>query len=169
MARRKRSKAKTRAAPQRAHAAKTMTAAQMENKHEHWVKKSATVAIIASVITFLGGLNLLIYSAGHITPLRASAASAPFWIAIITLFVIAVLVDYIKTSLKNVFWVEDIVGGIFGALGYAVFFAALGIAAFATIAGFVLGAIVLFVLFYVGFVAGHSIDMALKEAGVNIN
>ncbi|MDE1866016.1 MAG: hypothetical protein KGH94_05270 [Candidatus Micrarchaeota archaeon] len=144
-------------------------ASASQNKHEHWVKKSAIVAIIASVITFLGGLNLLTYSAGHITAIRASTSSAPFWIAIVTLFVIAVLVDYIKSSLKNVFWIEDMAGGIFGALGYAVFFAALGVAAFSTIAGFVVGAVVLFVLFYVGFAAGHSIDMALKEAGVNIN
>ncbi len=141
----------------------------VEGKHEHWVKKAAIVAIIASVITFLGGLNLLIYSAGHITPIRASASSAPFWIAIVTLFVIAVLFDYARNSLRKVCWVEDIVGGIFGALGYAVFFAALGVVAFSTIVGFVLGAIVLFVLFYVGFVAGHSIDLALKEAGVDIN
>jgi hypothetical protein len=144
-------------------------AASRENKHEHWVKKSAIVAIIASVITFLGGLNLLIYSAGHITPISASASSAPFWITVVTLFVIAVLVDYIKSSLKKVFWIEDLVGGVFGALGYAAFFAILGIAAFTTIAGFVVGAVILFVLFYVGFVEGHSIDMALKEAGLDIN
>jgi hypothetical protein len=148
---------------------RTASAASKESKHEHWVKKSAIVAIIASVITFLGGLNLLIYVSGHITPLQASASSAPFWIAIVTLFVIAVLVDYIKSSLKKVLWVEDIVGAIFGAIGYAVFFAVLSIAAFTTPSGFVLGAVVLFVLFYIGFYTGHTIDLALKESGVNIN
>jgi hypothetical protein len=158
-----------RTARRKARAAKAVPADQLESKHEHWVKKSAIVAIIASVITFLGGLSLLTYIAGHITPLQASAASAPFWIAVVTLFVIAVLVDYIKSNLRKVYWIEDIVGGIFGALGYAVFFAALGVVAFTTIVGFVVGAIILFVLFYVGFVAGHSIDMALKEAGVDIN
>ena len=140
-----------------------------ENKHEHWVKKSAIVAIIASVITFLGGLNLLTYYAGHITPLRSDLTTAPFWIAVIALFVIAILVDYIKSNLRRVYWVEDIVGGIFGALGYFAFFGALGIAAFVTITGFILGAVVLFVLFYVGFVVGHSFETALKQAGVDIN
>jgi len=148
---------------------RTKSAASKEGKHEHWVKKSAIVAIIASVITFLGGLNLLIYTAGHITPLQASTSSAPFWIAIVTLFVIAVLVDYIKSSLKKVCWIENIVGAVFGAIGYAVFFAVLGINAFATTSGFVLGAIVLFVLFYIGFYVGHTIDLALKESGVDIN
>ncbi len=148
---------------------RTSGSSQDENKHEHWVKKSAIVAIIASVITFLGGLNLLIYRAGHITTLQPNAGSAPFWIAAITLIVIALLVDYIKSNLTKVYWIEDIVGGVFGAMGYAVFFAVLGVVAFTTIVGFFLGAVVLFVLFYIGFYIGHKIDLAVKESGVNIN
>ena len=145
------------------------SAAFKENKHEHWIKKSAIVAIIASIITFLGGLSLLTYSAGHITPLRAGLTSAPFWISIIALFVIAVLVDYAGNNLKRVCWIEDIVGSVFGSLGYLAFFGALGVATFTTISGFVLGAILLAVLFYFGFQVGHTIDMGLKEAGIDIN
>lgn len=140
-----------------------------DSKHEHWVKKSAIVAVIAAVITFLGGLNLLIYSYGHLTPLRASLVSAPFWIAVVTLIVVAVLVDYIKSNLKKVYWVENICGGVLGAIGYFAFFGVLGILAFTTIAGFILGALVLFILFYGGFVVGHTLDMVLRKAGVDIN
>lgn len=140
-----------------------------ENKHEHWVKKAAIVAIIASVITFLGGLNLLIYRTGHITQISPSLSSAPFWIAAVTLIVIAFLVDYMKSGLKKIYWIEDIVGGAFGAFGYAAFFAALGVYAFTSIAGFAVGAIILFALFYLGFLSGHAIDLAIKEMGQNIN
>jgi|GEM_PF-6850764 hypothetical protein len=148
---------------------RTARRAPKQSKHEHWAKKSAIVAIIASIITFLGGLNLLIYSTGHITPFRSAVVTAPFWIAIVTLFIIAILVDYAANNLKKVCWIEDIVGSIFATLGYLAFFGALGILAFTTIPGFVLGALVLFMLFYVGFQVGHTIDLGLKEAGVNVN
>jgi hypothetical protein len=148
---------------------RTAKAAPKASKHEHWAKKSAIVAIIASVITFLGGLNLLIYSAGHITPLRLGLTTAPFWIAVVTLFIIAVLVDYAANNLKKVCWIEDVVGAVFGALGYLAFFGALGVLAFATISGFIVGAIILFVLFYLGFQVGHTVDFTLKQSGIDIN
>lgn len=141
-----------------------------ENKHEHWAKKSAIVAIIASVITFLGGLDLLIYTSGHIMPFPTSLLAFPFWIAVITLFVIAVLVDYVKNNLKKVYWIEDIIGGIFGAVGYYSVFAIFGVVTFTTPSGFVVGAVILFVLFYIGFIVGHWIDkLLLKPAGIEIN
>jgi len=148
---------------------RTASALSLEGKHEHWLKKSAIVAIIAAVITFLGGLNLLTYSAGHITPLGSSLSSAPFWIALITLFVISTLVDFVKSSLKKAYWIENIVGSVFGAIGYAVVFAVAGVLTFSTIVGFVFGALMLMVLFYVGFMAGHTLDIMAKEYKMEIN
>lgn len=140
------------------------------NKHEHWLRKSVIVAVIAAVITFLGGLNLLIYSTGHITGLGASVRSEPFWIAVITLFVVAVLVDYSKSDLKKVFWFENFMGAVFGALGYYGVLGLVGVPTFTSVGGFVLGAIELFALFYFGFMVGNLIDTVwLKPSGIDIN
>lgn len=144
--------------------------AASESKHEHWLRKSVIVAVIASVITFLGGLNLLIYTTGHVVGLTASVRSVPFWIAVVTLFVVAVLVDYARSNLKKVYWFENFVGALFGALGYYGVLGLIGVPTFTSISGFVLGAIELFALFYFGFMVGHLIDVTwLKPSGIEIN
>lgn len=139
------------------------------NLHEHWVKKSAVVALIATVLVTLGAMSLVFSIAGHMTN-SASIGAWPFWIAIVALAVVAILVDYAKNNSNKVFWVEDLFGGIFGALGYYGVFSLVGVFTASTIGGFVGSLIVLFVLFYVGFVVGNWVDYALlKRAGININ
>ncbi len=138
-------------------------------KHEHWARKSLIVAVIAGVITYLGGLNLSLYVSGHVSMLSSTLTTAPFWIAVASLFVIAVLVDLAKSSLKQVYWMEDLFGGILGAFGYYVLFALLGVYTFSTFFGFVVGTVVLFFLFYIGFTIGHSVDESLVKPELGIN
>jgi len=138
-----------------------------ETKHEHFVKKSAVVSVISMLIISFGVLNLAIYDTGHLVPVSFGMA---FRVALVVLAAVAVLVDFAKSSLKSVFWVEDIVGGLFGAVAYLVVFAAFGVLTSTSIAGFVFGLLVLFIMFYFGFDAGHWIDVnVLKKSGVNIN
>ena len=144
--------------------------AKAESRHEHWFKKSIIVSIIASIVIALGVLSLNVYSLGHLTPFTGEIASASFWIAAVALIIIALLVDFVASSLKKVFWIEDIVGGILGAFGYYLVVRAVAAAAYTTLFGFILGFVVLFALFYLGFAAGHWIDRnMLRKAGININ
>lgn len=145
------------------------TKIEEQNKHEHWAKKSAIVAIISSVITYLGGFYILAYNASSVPSINNNLPLISFFISLIALFVIAVLVDYVRSNLKKVFWIEDIFGGIVGAVGYYGFFSAVGIYTFITAGGFLGGFIVLFVLFYFGFLVGHFVDKILKQSGININ
>jgi magnesium-transporting ATPase (P-type) len=138
-----------------------------ETKHEHFLRKSAVVSIISMLIISFGLLNVAIYDTGHVVAFSPGLA---FWVALVTLAAIAILVDFVKSNLKKVFWVEDVVGGFFGAVAYYFVFAAFGVLTSTTITGFVFGLLVLFVLFYLGFDAGHWVDTeVLRKNGISIN
>ncbi len=147
-----------------------MASKKIETNHEHFVKKSFVVSVISAIIIALGVLNLSVYASGSVNALAAELSTTSFWIAAVVLIVIALLVDYAKSSLKKVFWVEDIFGGIFGAVVYYAVISFFGTSIFTTAPGFVIGYVELFVFFYVGFAVGRALDNSvLKPAGININ
>jgi hypothetical protein len=117
-------------------------------KETHW-QKAGIVAVIASIIVFLGWLSL------GSTNWAANIMSSTFWLTFAVLFVLLALVDYLwvkkKGKLANrIEWLPDLIGAFLAALATWTVMSWLGVTLALGPVGWIATVIIMFVLIYIG-------------------